>query len=44
MVDAGLGWHVTSRARVLTAFRNLLSEAYQSSAGRHGSVTLVITY
>jgi outer membrane receptor protein involved in Fe transport len=52
MVDVGLGWQVTSRSRVLAAFRNLLDEAYQSSAGprwvwapgRHGSLTLVITY
>jgi len=52
MVDVGLGWQVTSRSRVLAAFRNLLDEAYQSSAGprwvwapgRHGAVTLVISY
>jgi outer membrane receptor protein involved in Fe transport len=52
MVDVGLGWQVTGRSRVLAAFRNLLDEAYQSSAGprwvwapgRHGSVTVVVTY
>ena len=52
MVDGALGWRWTQRLQVLGTIRNLLDEAYQSSAGprwvwapgRHGSVTLVFTY
>ena len=52
MVDGAIGWRWTDRVQVLGTIRNLLDEAYQSSAGprwvwapgRHGSVTLVIGY
>ena len=52
MIDAALGWRWTERLQVLGTIRNLLDEAYQSSAGprwvwapgRHGSITLVFTY
>jgi outer membrane receptor protein involved in Fe transport len=52
LVDGALGWRWTERLQVLGTIRNILDEAYQSSAGprwvwapgRHGSVTLVFTY
>src|SRR4029453_9139427 len=52
MVVGALGGRWTSRLQVLGTIRNLLDEAYQSSAGprwvwapgRHGSITLVFTY
>ena len=52
MVDGALAWRWTERLQVLGTIRNLLNEAYQSSAGprwvwapgRHGSVTLIFTY
>jgi len=52
MVDGGVWWRWTERVQVLATIRNLLDEAYQSSAGprwvwapgRHGSVTLLVTF
>jgi outer membrane receptor protein involved in Fe transport len=52
MLDGAAGWRWTPRLQILGTIRNLLDEAYQSSAGprwvyapgRHGSVTLVVTF
>ena len=52
MADAGVSWHVTPHLEVRGAMRNLLNEAYQSSAGprwvwapgRNGSVTVVVGF
>ncbi len=52
LVDAGASWRLTPHVEVIGAMRNLLNEAYQSSAGprwvwapgRHGSVTLVVGF
>ncbi|HET7219049.1 MAG TPA: hypothetical protein VFJ02_13465, partial [Vicinamibacterales bacterium] len=51
-VDAGARWRLTSNLTLLGTMRNLLNEAYQSSAGprwvwapgRHGSVTLLVAF
>lgn len=52
LVDAGATWRLTSRLEVTATARNLLNEAYQSSAGprwvwapgRHASVALVARF
>jgi outer membrane receptor protein involved in Fe transport len=52
LVDAGATWRLTSRFEVTGTARNLLNEAYQSSAGprwvwapgRHASVSLVANF
>ena len=52
MVDGAVRWRWTERVQVVGTIRNLLDEAYQSSAGprwvsapgRHASVSLVVTY
>ncbi len=52
MADAGVSWRVTPHLEVRGAMRNLLNEAYQSSAGprwvwapgRNGSVTVVVGF
>jgi outer membrane receptor protein involved in Fe transport len=52
IIDGALGWRWTGRLQVLGTIRNLLNEAYQSSAGprwvwapgRDGSVTLIFKY
>jgi len=52
LVDAGASWRVTRQLAVRGVLRNLLDESYQSSAGprwvwapgRHGSVTVVVTF
>ena len=50
--DAGVSWRFTPHLELRGAMRNLLNEAYQSSAGlrwvwapgRHGSVTIVVAF
>jgi outer membrane receptor protein involved in Fe transport len=52
LVDAGAGWHLTRHFGLRGAMRNLMNEAYQSSAGprwvwapgRHGSLTIVLAF
>ena len=52
LIDAGVSWRLTHQVQILGALRNLLNEAYQSSAGprwvwapgRHGSVTMVVAF
>ena len=52
LIDAGISWRLTPHVEILGAMRNLLNEAYQSSAGprwiwapgRHGSVTTVVGF
>ena len=52
IVDAGVGWHLTRHLELRGAMRNLMNEAYQSSAGprwvwapgRHGSLTMVVAF
>lgn len=52
LVDGGASWRLTPHVEVIGATRNLLNQAYQSSAGprwvwapgRHGSVTLVVGF
>jgi hemoglobin/transferrin/lactoferrin receptor protein len=52
LVDAGAGWRVSPRLQLLGVMRNLLNEAFYSSAGprwvyapgRHGSVTIVLEF
>jgi outer membrane receptor protein involved in Fe transport len=52
LADAGVSWNVARHLALRGAMRNLLNQAYQSSAGprwvwapgRHASVTLVVTY
>lgn len=52
LVDGGLSWRLTPLLQLVASGRNLLNQAYQSSAGprwvwapgRHGSVTLVVTF
>lgn len=52
LADAGVSWHMTRQFELRGILRNLLNEAYQSSAGprwvwspgRHGSVTIVVTF
>ncbi len=50
LADAGVSWHATRHLEVRATMRNLLNEAYQSSAGprwvfapgRSGAVTVVL--
>ena len=52
LADAGVSWRVTPHLEVRGGIRNLLNEAYQSSAGprwvwapgRNGSVTVVLGF
>ena len=52
IVDVGIGWRVTKRLELRGAMRNLLNEAYQSSAGprwvwapgRQMALTTVVTF
>ena len=52
IVDVGIGWRVTKRLELRGTMRNLLNEAYQSSAGprwvwapgRHVALTTVVTF
>jgi outer membrane receptor protein involved in Fe transport len=52
IVDTGVSWRLAPQVELLGAMRNLLNEAYQSSAGprwvwapgRQGSVTMVVTF
>jgi outer membrane receptor protein involved in Fe transport len=52
MADAGLAWRLSRHLELRGSLRNILEEAYQSSAGprwvwapgRHGSMTLVVSY
>jgi outer membrane receptor protein involved in Fe transport len=52
IVDVGIGWRVTRRLELRGTVRNLLNEAYQSSAGprwvwapgRNGSMTVVVGF
>ncbi len=52
LADAGVSWYVARHLELRSAFRNLLNDAYQSSAGprwvfapgRRGSVTLVVAF
>jgi hemoglobin/transferrin/lactoferrin receptor protein len=52
IVDAGAAWRVTRRLQVLGVMRNVLDEAYYSSAGprwvyapgRHGFLTVVVEF
>jgi outer membrane receptor protein involved in Fe transport len=52
LADAGLSWRLTTQLELRGAMRNLLNDAYQSSAGprwvwaagRHGSVTIVVAF
>ena len=52
LADAGVGWRVTPHLELHGVMRNLLNEAYQSSAGprwvwapgRHGSLTVVVAF
>jgi hemoglobin/transferrin/lactoferrin receptor protein len=52
LVDAGASWRIRPRLQLLGVMRNLLNEAFYSSAGprwvyapgRHGSVTIVLEF
>jgi outer membrane receptor protein involved in Fe transport len=52
LVDAGAAWRIGPRLQLLGVMRNLLNEAFYSSAGprwvyapgRHGSVTIVLEF
>jgi outer membrane receptor protein involved in Fe transport len=52
LVDVGASWRVTPHLELVGTARNLLNEAYQSSAGprwvwapgRHAAITLVATF
>ncbi|MEO7271951.1 MAG: TonB-dependent receptor [Vicinamibacterales bacterium] len=52
LADAGVSWKLTTQVELRGAMRNLLDDAYQSSAGprwvwapgRHGSVTIVVAF
>lgn len=52
LVDGGASWRLTPLLQLVASGRNLLNQTYQSSAGprwvwapgRHGSVTLVVTF
>jgi len=52
LADAGVSWRLTPQLELRGAMRNLLNDAYQSSAGprpvlapgRHASVTIVVTF
>jgi outer membrane receptor protein involved in Fe transport len=52
LADAGVSWKLTTQLELRGAMRNLLNDAYQSSAGprwvwapgRHGSITIVVAF
>jgi hemoglobin/transferrin/lactoferrin receptor protein len=52
LVDAGAAWRIGNRLQVLGVLRNLLDEAFYSSAGprwvyapgRHGSITVLLSF